>query len=113
MILNGGVADGKRLLSESAVRQMTSTQTGDLINKGKGEHGYGLGWSTSRKSRGDDGPVIPGPCGHGGAYDTHLDLDPGRKLVLVYMVHRAGYKGEENGAIYSAFKKAAESAFGK
>ncbi len=113
MILNGGVADGKRLLSESAVRQMTSTQTGDLLNGGKGEHGYGLGFSTGRKSRGDSGPVIPGPCGHGGAYDTHLDIDPGRKLVLVYMVHRAGYKGEENGAIYSAFKKAAESSFAK
>ena len=113
MVLNGGVAEGKRLLSESAVRRMTSTQTGDLINKGKGEHGYGLGWSTSRKSRGDSGPVIPGPCNHGGAYDTNLDLDPGRKLVFVYMVHRAGYKGDENGAIYSAFKKAAESAFAK
>lgn len=113
MILNGGVHDGKRLLSESAVRQMTSTQTGDLISKGKGEHGYGLGFSTSRKSRGDAGPVVPGPCGHGGAYATDLSIDPGRKLVLVYMVQRAGYKNEENGAILSAFKKAAESASGK
>jgi CubicO group peptidase (beta-lactamase class C family) len=92
---------------------MTSTQTGDLLNKGKGENGYGLGFSTSRKSSGDDGPVIPGPCGHGGAYDTHLDIDPGRKLVLVYMVQRAGYRGEENGAIYSAFKRTAESAAAK
>ncbi|HEY2156586.1 MAG TPA: serine hydrolase domain-containing protein [Isosphaeraceae bacterium] len=113
VILGGGVHDGKRLLSESAVRQMTSTQTGDLINKGKGEHGYGLGFSTSRKAPAADGPAIPGPCGHGGAYDTHLDIDPGRKLVFVYMVQRAGYKGEENGAIYAAFKKAAESGFGK
>ncbi len=113
MILNGGVLDGKRLLSENAVRQMTSTQTGDLINKGKGEHGYGLGFSTSRKSPGDSGPAVPGPCGHDGAYATNLEIDPGRKLVLVYMVQREGYKGEENGAIYSAFKKAAVSGFGK
>ena len=113
LILNGGIHDGKRLLSEASVRRMTSTQTGDLINKGKGEHGYGLGWSTSRMSKDENGPVIPGPCGHGGAYDTHLDIDPGRKLVFVYMVHRAGYKGEENGAIYSAFKKAAEAASAK
>jgi CubicO group peptidase (beta-lactamase class C family) len=109
MILNGGVHEGTRLLSESAVRQMTSTQTGDLINGGEG--GYGLGWSTSRKSPEEGGAC--GPCGHGGAYDTHLDIDPQRKLVFVYMVQRAGYKGEENGAIYSAFKKAAEEAFGK
>ena len=39
------------LLSEDAVRQMTSTQTGDLLNKGKGENGYGLGLSTTRKAR--------------------------------------------------------------
>lgn len=113
MVLNGGVHDGKRLLSESAVRQMTSTQTGDLLSGGKGEGGYGLGWSTTRRSRGAPGTGVPGPCGHGGAYDTHLDLDPGRKLVLVYMVQRAGYTGEENGAIYTAFRKAAESAFAK
>ena len=113
MVLDGGVRDGTRLLSEAAVRQMTSTQTGDLISKGQSQHGYGLGFSTSRRSPGDSGPVLPGPCGHGGAYATNLDIDPGRKLVLVYMVQRAGYNGEENGAIYSAFKKAAESAFAK
>jgi CubicO group peptidase (beta-lactamase class C family) len=113
MILNGGVHDGKRLLSENAVRQMTSTQTGDLINKGKGEHGYGLGFSTSRKSTGDTGPVVPGTCGHGGAYATNLEIDPQKKRVLVYMVQRAGYSNEENGAIQSAFKRAAESTFGK
>ena len=53
MILNGGTFQGKKYLSEEAVRQMTSTQTGDLLNKGKGENGYGLGLSTSRKARGE------------------------------------------------------------
>ena len=50
MILNGGTFRGKKYLSEDAVREMTSTQTGDLLNKGKGENGYGLGLSTSRKA---------------------------------------------------------------
>ena len=40
MVLNGGEFQGKRYLSEAAVKQMTSKQTGDLPN------GYGFGWST-------------------------------------------------------------------
>ena len=31
MVLNGGVFDGKRYLSEAAVKQMTSKQTGDAV----------------------------------------------------------------------------------
>ena len=113
MILNGGALDGKRYVSESAVREMTSTQTGELINKGKGEGGYGLGWSTARKSRGDSGPVIPGPCGHGGAYATNMSIDPERRLITVYMVQHAGFPGVDGGKIHGAFTKAAVEAFTK
>jgi CubicO group peptidase (beta-lactamase class C family) len=112
MILSGGVHDGTRLLSKKSVREMTSTQTGDLLNQGKGEHGYGLGWSTSRKSPGDSGPVIPGPCGHGGAYATDLAIDPGNDLITVFMVQHAGYPGVDGGKILGDFKRAAIMAFG-
>ncbi len=110
MILNGGTFRGKKYLSEDAVREMTSTQTGDLLNKGKGENGYGLGLSTSRKARGD--AVIPGPCGHGGAYSTNLWIDPERQLVMVFMVQNAG-PGGEVGKARGAFEKAAAETFGK
>ena len=112
MILNGGTLDGKRYLSENAVRAMTSTQTGDLVNGGKG--GYGLGWSTTKKSPGEGGPVIPGRCGHGGAYATDMSLDPDRRLITVYMVQHAGFpRGEDAGKIKGAFVKAAEAGFGE
>jgi CubicO group peptidase (beta-lactamase class C family) len=110
MILNGGTYGGKRYVSEEAVRQMTSTQTGDLLSKGKGENGYGLGWSTSRKARAD--AVIPGPCGHGGAYATNLWIDPDKQLVTVFMVQYNG-PGGEVGKARAAFEKAAADAFGK
>jgi len=111
MILKGGTFDGRRYLSETAVREMTSTQTGPLLNGGKGENGYGLGWSTSNKSPGDSGPAIPGPCGHGGAYATNMSIDPGRKLITVYMVQHAGFPGVDGGKIHGAFTKAAFEAF--
>jgi CubicO group peptidase (beta-lactamase class C family) len=113
MILKGGIYEGKRYVSEAAVREMTSTQTGELINKGKGEHGYGLGWSTSRKARGESGPVIPGNCGHGGAYATNMSIDPDRGLITVFMVQHAGYPGTDGNKIQPAFTKAAFDAFGK
>jgi CubicO group peptidase (beta-lactamase class C family) len=113
MILRGGELDGKRYVSESAVRAMTSTQTGNLLNQGKGENGYGLGWSTSKASNGDSGPAVPGPCGHGGAYATHMGLDPEHKLVTVFLVQHAGYPGRNGGKVHPAFMKAAVEAFGK
>jgi CubicO group peptidase (beta-lactamase class C family) len=113
MVLRGGTtSDGKRILSEASVREMTATQTGN-INKGKGEGGYGLGWSTSRMSKGSSGPVVAGPCGHGGAYSTNMWIDPDRKLITVYMVAHAGYPGKEGGAIRPTFEKAAQDAFAK
>ena len=108
MILNGGVYEGKRYLSESAVRQMTSTQTGNLLNDGKSENGYGFGWSTSRKIHGDSDPAIVGPCGHGGAYSTNTWIDPECQLVTVFMVQHAGYPGADGGKILPVFMKAAE-----
>jgi len=109
MILNGGTYHGKKCLSEDAVREMTSTQTGDLISKGKGENGYGLGWQTTRQARAD--AVIPGPCGHGGAYSTNLWIDPDKQLITVFMVQNAG--GVDVGKARGAFEKAAAEAFRK
>jgi CubicO group peptidase (beta-lactamase class C family) len=113
MILAGGVYEGKRYVSEAAVRQMTSTQTGDLLSKGKGEGGYGLGWSTTRKASGPADFVSPGPFGHGGAQATNMWVDPPHQLITVYMVQHAGYPGTEGGKILPTFTKAATDAFAK
>jgi CubicO group peptidase (beta-lactamase class C family) len=107
MILAGGVYDGKRYLSEGSVAEMTSRQTGGSI-----QENYGLGWSTTRDRRESGGTVVPGPCGHGGAYATNMWIDPRRELITVYMVQYAG-PGDEGGQMRSAFMKAAEEAFGK
>ena len=111
MVLSGGVYRGKRYLSAAAIRQMTSTQTGDLFGRGPNEGGYGLGWSTSRKLHSPNDPAPVGPCGHGGAYSTNFWIDPSRGSVLVYMVQHAGYPGKDGPRIWPAFQGAAEKAF--
>jgi len=94
MILNGGVCGGKRLLSEEAVRQLTSRQTAPDI-----KDSYGLGFFV-----GTDW------CGHGGAYATNMQIDHRRGLILVWMVQHNGFPG--NGAkSQDAFKQAAIAAF--
>ncbi len=99
MILNLGVYRGKRYLSEAAVGQMTSTQTRDL------PQAYGFGWSTDRK---------PGSSfGHGGAYNTNMQIDPQRQLITIFMVQHAGYPGTDGDKILPAFKNAVVEAFGK
>ena len=120
MVLAGGTFEGKRLLSESAVRQMTSTQTGNLLDKDKGEHGYGLGWSTTCKVDGATAaagapakPALLGPCGHGGAVGTNLWIDPQQQLVTVYMIQHAGYGSPDGRKVLPTFTKAANEAFGK
>jgi CubicO group peptidase (beta-lactamase class C family) len=94
MILSGGQLDGKRYLSESAVKEMTRRQTASPIKEN-----YGLGWSTG----GDT-------FGHGGAYATNMTIDPKRDLITVFMVQHAGFPGD-GAASHGAFRKAALERF--
>jgi CubicO group peptidase (beta-lactamase class C family) len=96
MILNGGELDGRRYVSEAAVKQMTTKQTAEAL-----KDGYGLGWS-----------VGGGTFGHGGAFATNMTVDPGRGLVTVYLVQHSGFPGDGAKA-QGAFRRAADQLFGK
>lgn len=112
MILNGGTLDGKKYLTAASIREMTSTQTGNLLDKDNGESGYGLGWSTSRKTPMNPDVAVPGGCGHGGAYATHFWIDPEHRLIAIFMVQHAGYPGNDGNKIQPAFAKAALEKYG-
>jgi CubicO group peptidase (beta-lactamase class C family) len=96
MMLNGGTLDGQRILSATAVAEMTKKQTGEGI-----KDAYGLGFSTGG-----------GTFGHGGAMATNMTVDPRRGLVTVWLVQHAGYPGD-GGQSQGAFRKVAEAEFGK
>ncbi|HEX7898905.1 MAG TPA: serine hydrolase domain-containing protein [Planctomycetota bacterium] len=95
MVLHGGELEGRRYLSEAAVKEMTKRQTPEAL-----KDSYGLGWSV-----GADG------YGHGGALATDMRVDAKRGLVLVYLVQHAGFAGEGKNA-QGAFRKTAERLFG-
>ena len=95
MLLNGGQLDGKRYLSEAAVKQLTSRQTPPEL-----KDSYGFGFA-----------VGPTSFGHGGAYSTNTSADTERGLIFIWLVQHAGFPGE-GGKAQDAFKKAAIDAFG-
>ena len=95
MLLNGGTAGGKRVLSEAAIKELTTKQTAEGV-----KDNYGLGFS-----------VGGGTFGHGGAYATNMTVDTKRGLVYVFMVQHAGFPGNGNQS-QGAFRKAAEAEFG-
>jgi CubicO group peptidase (beta-lactamase class C family) len=94
MVLNGGEWRGKRYLSESAIKQMTTRQTGETLKES-----YGLGWSTGG-----------GTFGHGGAFATNMSVDPKRGLVTVFLVQHNGFPGD-GGKSQGAWRQAVEKQF--
>ncbi|MCE9590383.1 MAG: beta-lactamase family protein [Planctomycetes bacterium] len=96
MVLNGGLLDGKRYLSKSAVAEMTRKQTADSVSEG-----YGVGWSANN-----------GVTGHGGALSTNMSIDTNKGLIYVFMVQHAGFPAD-GGNSYGTFQKAAEERFAK
>jgi CubicO group peptidase (beta-lactamase class C family) len=81
MIRKGGVHEGKRLVSEAAIAEMTKPHTAG----GKPQN-YGLGWQCNLAEK----AVVPGfsgnSFGHGGAYATNGWIDPERRIVAIFLV---------------------------
>lgn len=95
MLLNRGEHDGKRILTEAAVRELTSRQTNPALKES-----YGLGLQVT-----DTG------FGHGGAMATNMTVNTKLGLVTVFLVQHAGFPGKGKEA-QGAFRAAAEKAFG-
>ena len=96
MLLNNGELDGKRYLSENAIKELSKRQTPPAIKES-----YGLGFSVS-----------PDSYGHGGAQATNMEIRSGKGLVLVWMVQHGGFPGD-GGKAQGAFKNWALDKFGK
>ena len=95
MLANNGTFAGKHILSEQAVQQMTSKQTGDLPTP------YGFGFA-----------VGGGKVGHGGAYSTNSSLDREHSLITIFLVQHAGW-AKDGKNILPTFQKAATELFAK
>jgi CubicO group peptidase (beta-lactamase class C family) len=93
MILNGGVVDGRRYLSERSLHMMTTEQ-----NFGLEGSSYGFGWAVSKSG-----------YGHGGAFNNAMEIDTAKGRIMIFMVQQDGGWGSDKGeAIVPALEKLAD-----
>jgi CubicO group peptidase (beta-lactamase class C family) len=95
MLLDGGKIKQIRFLSEAAVKELTSKQTGEGV-----PNAYGLGFD-----------VGGGQFGHGGAYATNMSVEPKTGLITIFMVQHAGWIKDGDQSL-GAFRKAAQAQYG-
>jgi CubicO group peptidase (beta-lactamase class C family) len=106
MMLNGGELNGVRILSQKAVDQMTTVQTGKLAIKDRPSQRWGLGWSVVYNPTGGTATLDAGTYGHGGAFGTQAWVLPERGAVAIMMIGRADM-GRAEDDIRSTFAEAA------
>lgn len=81
MVANGGELDGKRILSEKAVKDMLTP-----VTAGGKQLNYACGWMHNTETQRVCSAMPVGSHGHGGAFATNGWIDPSSGLVTVFMV---------------------------
>lgn len=107
MLLNGGIYNGKRILSPRTVEMMTSNQLDFHYN---GTNDFGLGFDIVTEKSANLGPRNKGTFSWGGYYGTTYWADPKAKLVCLIMTqHTPNSHGDLTNKItdiiYSSLKK--------
>jgi CubicO group peptidase (beta-lactamase class C family) len=104
LLLNKGVVNGKRLFKEETLAKFLTKP----VDPGA-DPNYALGFGLVRENH--NLPYNDG-FGHGGAYQTNLNIHPTSGLVTIYHVQLAGQLGNV-GEAFPAFRLAAIKKFGK
>jgi CubicO group peptidase (beta-lactamase class C family) len=107
MMLNRGATKRGRILSESAVQQMTTTQTGDIKTGFVEGMSWGLGFQVVKEPTGVTAMLSKGTFGHGGAYATQSWADPVRGISMVLMIQRSGLPNGDASDMRRALQEAA------
>jgi len=113
MVLNGGMLNGRRYLKEETLKQMTTSQLGDMKVSFADGMAMGLGFHIVNTPMGVTESLSPGSFGHGGAYGTQAWIDPVRGLAIVLLIQRAGLPNSDQSDMRKVVQKAAVEAFGK
>ena len=109
MLLNGGVLEGKRYLSNETLKLLTTPQTGTLPtgffqNETYGNRGANYGWGIGTC-------VLTTP--HDGAWGTQAWIDPVKGAAFILMVQRSNFPNSDGSDVRAAFQNAAVQALAK
>ncbi len=112
-MLNGGEADGKRLLSLKSHEAMTKTQTGDIPTGFVGGMSFGFGWAVVKEPKGVTETLAAGSYGHGGAFGTQGWIDPAAGRFFVLLIQRTDIVNGDASTYRAEFQKLAVEAMTK
>jgi CubicO group peptidase (beta-lactamase class C family) len=98
MLLNGGEYNGKRILSRSSIRMMTSNQIGDIDF---GDDKFGLGFGIVTEKGAAKTPVSPGTFSWGGMFSSSYWIDPKEKIIAQFFLQQFP---NSHGDIHDKFK---------
>lgn len=107
MLLNGGVGEGKRILSEPSVKRLGESTTGELSTGFTPGNSWGVGCCVVRDPQGPTGMLSQGSYGHGGAYGTQAWIDPVKGRAYLLFVQRANFPNADASDVRNAFQKLA------
>jgi CubicO group peptidase (beta-lactamase class C family) len=123
MLLNNGTLEGRRYLSDKAMKLLTSSQTanlptGFLQTDIYGNRGANYGWGIAtcillNPHPGVAAMLSPGTYGHGGAWGTQAWIDPAKGVAYVLMVQRSNFPNSDASDVRLAFQQAAARALTK
>ena len=107
MLLNGGLYNGKRILSPRSVEMITSNQLDFRYN---GTNDFGLGFDIVSDKGANLGPKNKGSFSWGGYYGTTYWADPKAKLVCLIMTQQTpnshgDLSNKFAALVYSSLKK--------
>ena len=102
MILDNGMANGKRLLSRKSVELMTHDQLGKIGP----DQGFGLGFGIDGVKAPLDELGTPGEFGWGGFFYTEFRIDPKEQMIVIFMaqLHPAGEVSIQNQVMALAYQ---------
>lgn len=96
MLLNGGKANGHRLLKKKTLALMTSPNIGKAQYASGETFGLGFGISTATP---EDGLGSKGQFYWSGAYSTFFFVDPANKMYAILMTQTSPYTGSYGDAL--------------
>jgi len=112
-ILNKGIYDGTRILTEKSVLEMIKIQTGRLETGFTDGMSFGLAFGIVGNPSGVTAMLSQGSFGHGGAFGTQSWGDPVNKTIYVLMIQRQGFGNGDESDIRNSFQKIAAEAITK
>lgn len=98
MLLNGGEYNGKRILSRSSIRMMTTNQIGNLDF---GDDKFGLGFGIFTDKTAAKSPPSEGTFYWGGMFSSSYWIDPKEKIIAQFFLQQFP---NSHGEIHEKFK---------